>query len=250
MYRKDVDMNKFRVAYVVGVFFLMFLLPLRAEAQQFRLTKEVFSPSVERSGLIFEGKAVVDFDSNERRSNRQNYKFSVGEGISHMWWTEAELEFQKAPQESDIDAMGLKWRNIVQVTEEEEFMDVAVLLSYEIAWEEGVDDTIEWGILAQKQLGPFLHTANLIFWKQVDWDKSTDGGFSWSTIYLNDHPVKPGFEYYIEELDRDFPDDQRHYIGPVVYGKKERIFYETGLLFGITDNAADAFLKVDVGYMF
>lgn len=246
-YERTGIMNRFRVVSFLLMVMGLFLIASAAEA---RINKEVFSPEVVRSGLVFEGKAVLDLDGRERRHNRQNYKLSVGEGISHMWWTEAELELERRPQENDLDGIALEWRNIVQVTEEEEFMDVAVLLSYEIAWEEGVDDYIEWGLLAQKQLGPFLHTANLIFFRQVDWDKDNDGGFAWSTIYLWEHPIKPGFEYYVEEMERSFPNDQRHYIGPVIYRKKERIFYEAGIFLGITEPAADAFLKFNIGYIF
>lgn len=132
-------------------------------------------------------------------------------------------------------------------------LDAGILLAgvYNTA---GGADKIEGGLLLGKKTENFQYLGNFIAEREVGEDSGddTEYGMRFSGAYkMSDH-FKPGLEWFSEfgDFDNDF-DEQEHQFGPVVYGHiGEKLGYDAGVLFGVSDEAPDAVLKLNLEYHF
>jgi hypothetical protein len=127
------------------------------------------------------------------------------------------------------------------------WLDFAIFAEYSRATDRNEADTVELGLLFQKQHLQMLHTLNL-FWEKpvgalaepIDTFK-----YAWQSRYLLNRYFQPGIEVYGEIEDINNPgtfNQQQFRLGPMFAGSyslgdilgKGKIKYEAGYLFGAT----------------
>lgn len=222
---------------------------------------KLYAPYVDKGELELEYFGSNSFDSDDAKDHAQKHEISVGYGVNDFWKTELYTIFEKEPQDH-IEFDALEWENIFQFTERGEYwLDAGGSLAYEWTPEGGKPDAIEARLLLAKNTEKFTHILNLIAEKEVGSGDREDleGGFIWSSRYLYSPLFQPGFEISSDfgELEETGSfDDQEHYIGPVVYGtipfetgeEDEGLTYRIGYLFGVSDEAADGQLLLELEY--
>ncbi len=227
--------------------------------------KEVYSPFVQQGELEVEAKGLYDFDHAKDKNAVQEYKNSVGYGVTDRWVTEFYGEFERQPQEDDDGNIGissvkfthLEWENRYQLTRHGQYwLDAGLYFAYEIPVHKKDPGQIEGKILLEKSTGKWTHKANIIFNKEVGGGatQETTAGLALSSRYRLSGHVQPGIEYWIDfgQLRAHLPyDAQTHQIGPVVYGRLTRhVHYDIGFLFGISEAAPRGELKWVIEYEF
>lgn len=240
--------NHSKKVVVVGFIFLssLFLgMPREAWA-----TKKVYSPIVEKGELELEWRGGIDFDEREDKDNKQKQKYAVGYGVTDRWFTEIYGEIEKDAEQGEFDFTTIEWENIVQLFEQGQYwIDAGLYLAYETTVKDNTPENLEAKILLEKSLPHFTHTANFIFEKQMgDGDEEDlEGGFAWSSRYRWKEFLEPGIEFHAsfgELKESNSYQNQKHQLGPVVYGKLfNHIKYDVGYLYGITDAAPEGTLK-------
>src|SRR5579885_2091605 len=177
-------------------------------------------PIVEYREREFENASGVSFDkSNSGLNNGQSYVNEIEYGLFPWWEPGIELELAADPGEN---------------------------LRYD-ATSCADADSFTFGPLVQKEqiLGSLdlLHTANLLFSKEVGRNRSdeTPVSIAWQTR-LRLHPMfEPGIEYYGDFLPiegRDATGEPQHRLGPGLFGlvnfyQYGKLRYEVGYLFGL-----------------
>ncbi|MCA9404947.1 MAG: FTR1 family protein [Candidatus Omnitrophica bacterium] len=183
--------NKSRVLWRKAVVGAMVFLGILMLPQAVHATKKVYSPIVHGGELEFEWKGSYDIDNRDDKDGKQKQKFGIGYGAKDWWFTEVEAEIEREALEEEYDFKALEWENKFQLTEQGEyFLDFGFLFAYETTVNEKAPDKIEGKFLFEKSFEQFVHTANIIFEKQVGGgaEEETEAGFAWSTRYL-EYPV-------------------------------------------------------------
>lgn len=218
-------------------------------------TKTVDSPVVESHELVIGVGGQVDFDRRDSKNNEQLYKYSVGYSFVDHWFTEFAGESAKVADSDNFEFTALEWTNRFQLLEQEKhWLNAGLSFSYQTTVEEKTADMIEAKILLEKSLGKFTHIANIILEKEVGGGthEQTAGGFAWSSSYHLNEYFQPGIELHSDygELRQNLAyTKQAHQLGPVFYGKiGERVNYDIGYLFALTDPAPEGELKFILEY--
>jgi hypothetical protein len=214
-------------------------------------TKKVYSPHVVKGEFELEYRGGVDFDDNAKKDGKEKHKTAVGYGATDWWFTELYVaRFEKANNNADLEYEGLEWENRFQISEPGAWwVDLGLYVAYEFAVEDEHSDKIESKLLLEKEMNRFVHKANLILESEVggDSEEALEGGVAWSTRYLLKEYFEPGVEWHGEfgafEDDLSW-DEQKHLLGPVIYGKiGDHVKYDVGYLFGVSDAAPQGELK-------
>lgn len=245
--------------------FIMLSAGLLAWPQDAHAVKRVYLPYVEKGELEIEHKGQYRWDDDEDIDGAQAYLFSVGYNFTDVWFSEVGVELAKA-RHHDTKAEVIEWENRFQISETGAWWaDTGLLLEYEFALHGDDPDKIEGKLLFAKEVDVFLHALNVTLESElggtelndegaeVDQEHDLEGGFSWSSRYRLRQEFEPGVEYHADfgslEHGEDF-EEQKHQVGPVVYGKIGPVKYDAGVLFGVSDAAADVELKWIVEYEF
>ena len=221
---------------------------------------KVYSPIVEPGEFELEMRGHTTFDSDPAKHDQQQYKFEAGYGIADRWFTSIGTTAAKQA-DGALQNQEVFWENIIQLTEQgEHWVDVGLYLEYAIANGAGTPNELETKLLLEKSVGKFVHTANLVFVREVGNGASTATNFeyAWRSRYFVSAAVQPGIEIYGEmgEVGHVLPSNQQdHRIGPVLYGvldatSRGKIKYEVGYLFGVSDAAPNGTLKFNIEYEF
>lgn len=214
-------------------------------------TKKVYSPYVEKGELELEWRGNYINDDDDAEDGAQKEKLAVGYGLTDFWFTELYAVFEKeGASGADFDFTDVEWANRFALTEPGEYwLDVGLYTAYEASLRGGSADTAEVKLLLAKQIGKFSNYANLIVEKKVGENASggAEAGLAWSTRYHYQPYFEPGFEYHAgfgELNESEDYRDQKHQLGPVIYGDLPQGFkYDVGYLFGVSDAAPDGELK-------
>jgi len=218
-------------------------------------THKVYSPNVERGEAELEMRAHTTFDSDPAKDDQQKYKFEAGYGIADKWFTAIGSTVAK-DSNGDLQNQEVFWENIIQLTEQGEYwVDAGLYLEYAVARGAGTPDEIESKLLLEKSVGNFLHTANLVFVREVGSGaaNTTNFEYAWRSKYFISRELEVGVEIYGEmgEFGHVLPSNQQdHRIGPVISGKLGQSKYELGYLFGASDAAPNGTLKFNIEYEF
>lgn len=217
-------------------------------------TQRVYSPHVSQGELELEYLGRVDFDDDPDKDRAQKQKFAVGYGVTDRWFTEIYGEIEReGGAEGDEDGFeftAVEFENRLELTEPgETWVDVGLYFAYEIATKDDGHDKVEGKLLLEKETGVLSHRLNLILEREVGNGASndTEGGLAWSTRWRAHEAVEPAVEWF-----SDFGalgsgtswDEQKHSVGPALYGKiSPHIGYEVAYLFGVSDAAPDGEIK-------
>ena len=230
-------------------------------------TKKVYSPIVHKGELEIEARGSYDFDTRDEKDGKQEQKYAVGYGVTDFWFTEVYGEVKKTPEELEEGSEespekkwefeSVEWENRFQLAEQGEWwIDTGLYFAYEFAAKHKDPDKIEVKLLLEKQLGDFVHTANLIVEREIGGETADDeekepheweGSVAWSTRYRWQQWLEPGIEVWFDlgELKKIHSfNEQNDQIGPVIYGKiGDHVKYDVGYLFGISEEAPAGTLK-------
>jgi len=227
------------------------ILPHHAEA------KKVYSPIVEAGEVEFEYLLDYSLDSDPTKNTNTRHQFELEYAITDRWLTSVTGGFRKLPSQR-FAYQGMKWENIYQLFAQGEYwLDAGLYLEYFIP--QGLSNNphgLEFKLLLEKQTGHLIHTANILFKKELGNHASnkTQAAYAWKTTWRWHRYLEPGIEAYgsIGTLgnSKTFP-QQSHQIGPVLTGKLRNGFtYEAGYLFGLTTNTDQGLIKFVIGYEF
>lgn len=246
------DRRSFR-ASPAGVAVVLILSGVMGFAPAAHANKTVKSPYVEQGEFELESKTGYDIDGDENTDGAWKEVLGAGYGVTDFWFTEAEVEFARAGRQgADPETKALKWENKFQLTQPGEFfVDVGAAAEY-VYNTAGDADKVEGKLLLGKQLEKVNLLANAIVKREVGSEASDENEyeFSWSASYRYAPNFEPGLEMYNEvgNFEGDF-DEQTHRIGPVAYGDLGGgIKYDAGVLFGVSESAPDATLKLILEY--
>lgn len=228
------------------------LMPLEAHADYLKL----YSPRVEKGELAAELDLNYNKDTEKDVDKYFSQVVALEYGVTDWWQTELGGEIEKENGGSN-ELTHIKFENVFAPWKPgENFVDAGLYVELEKGTQGGETDNIETQLLLEKNTGDFVHTANLKLEHAVgknadnaDWGS----GLAWRTKYRYDKAFEPGVEYYAdfgEFKDNLSFSEQEHQIGPVIQGKIGKVKYDTGALFGISDAAADATVKLNLEYEF
>jgi len=219
--------------------------------------KKVYSPIVEQGEVELEYSLDYSVDADPAKNTSARHQFELEYGVTDRWMTAIYGDFRKRPGQA-FTYQGLKWENIYQLFEQgERWLDAGLYFEYILPQRSlNKPDAAEFKLLLEKQHGRLIHTANLIFKKELGAraTKNTTVGYAWRSKWRWKRFLEPAIELYgslgevgnTKSLSR-----QSHQIGPVVIGKlRSGLTYEVGYLFGLTTGSDQGLLKFIIGYEF
>lgn len=218
---------------------------------------DVDSPYVEKGIMEVEMKNRVDFDSRSSEDRFRQHEVGVGYGVTNWWGIEIGGEWERNPG-SGYQFTATEIENVFQLTDPGEYwLDAGLEAKYEISHESGGADKVELFALLAKQTNQFTHVANIGIEQEVaesSRNRNPELAAKWMTRYNWKPMINPGIEYYGEYGEMSDPsdyDDQKHRLGPVLYGKLGHGFkYELGWLFGLSKATEDHAVKFNIEYEF
>ena len=256
------EKNKSADKKVMASFLVIFSTGLLLTSHSAFAFPKVYSPIIQKGEVEIEHEGLYTFDKRNEKNRAQTEKFSIGVGVTDRWATEVYGEVENNREEGKgMDFQNVEWENRFQFFEQGQYwFDAGFYIAYEFAAKDRAADKLEAKLLLEKQLGDFVHTANLILEREVDGSvpegeekekHDWQGGVAWSTRYRWKQFLEPGIEvhYDAKELNKRHNfNEQELQVGPALSGKIGPIKYDIGYLFGISDAAPDGVLKWIVEY--
>ena len=207
-------------------------------------------PIVDYREFEFEHNGDTTFDKRKSgKSNNQSYTNELEVGAAPFWTFGLEAE-SAAPPGQNFRYEATTFENFFQLTPQGKYWaDLGFFAEYSHAASRRDADSFTFGPLVQKEAPSVLgvrslHTANLLFSKQVGRNRTDDTPFfyAWQSRLIL-HPLfEPGFEVFGQVNNIEAPGklaDQQHRIGPMFAGLYSlapygTIKYEAGYLVGLT----------------
>jgi hypothetical protein len=219
---------------------------------------KVYSPIVEGGELELEVRGHVLSDGDDDVDGARTDKYEIGYGFTDNWFSSVFFEYEKEADQ-DYSHTATAWENIFQLTEQGRYwLDAGVYLEYETPADGDRPDKLEAKVLLEKSLSSTVHTANLVFEREVGSgaDHEVEVGYAWRSKWRVDPRFEPALEFYggLGSLDRlTLSSSQEHVAGPVLLGTlragvKSAVSYELGYLFGLTGASPDGVFKWLVEY--
>jgi hypothetical protein len=204
---------------------------------------KVYSPIVEEGELEFELRGHGSFARPSSNADIQAHRFEISYGVNSWWATGLFGEMQQNP------GSGLRYgvtgfENIFQLTPQGKYWaDLGLYLEYNRGARKDDTDEFEVKFLFEKQIQPFILTANLVFAKETGRSASTGVSFEYTAVAKT--PVTRGIDLGVQVLGElgklghfdAFP-RQQFAVGPVLSGITRignlpgKLKYEIGYLFG------------------
>ncbi len=209
------------------------------------VVSKIYHPYVQPLEKEIELRTVYEKDDD--LSDHQKYKLAYGQSFSDTLFGEIYLIGSKGGSDAlEIEAYEaeLKW----QITEQGEYSADWGLL-FELEKEEGGEWEASSAVLAEREWGRFVGTANLAL--IYEWgDKVEDELESKLALQLR-YRHSPRFEPAIEF----FSGEGYKGIGPLIMGREilgpaKRLRWELGSIFGIGGDSPDLTIKTSLEYEF
>jgi hypothetical protein len=242
-------MKKFKYALLSCA--LSSLCAFQAQADDLK----VYQPRVEKGELAAEANLNYDFDHRDEMDGYFSQVVGFEYGLTDWWQVELAGEIEKEDGENN-KLTNYKWENIFAPWKPgENWMDAALYVELEKGAHSDDPNNFEAKALLEKDVGKFANTANLKAEHEFgpNHEDSWGTGIALQTKYRYDQKFEPGIEYYGDFgtfHDKLSFNDQSHQIGPVAQGKIDHVKYDTGVLFGLSDAAPDATVKLNLEYEF
>lgn len=209
---------------------------------------KIYHPYVDAMEQELEWRAVYQDQQPEQHDNRQLHRFAYGRAFGERWFGEIYLVGEKSSEQSfDLEAMELEART--QLTEQGEYWaDWGLLFELEKEfgrdiWEAGI------GIIAEKEIGPWSVTANLIAsqeWGQ-DISDELESTLGIQSRYRLSRSFEPGLEFHSGQDTKAF--------GPIIMGNiptgvRRSVHWELGWLLGLEGDSPDNSIRAGIEYEF
>ena len=245
--------------------------------------EDVMTPDIEKGEREFE--FAYGTDRNDAGKYESALELSFGAGVTDRWATELGVEFERERGEH-MKYSGIEWENrLGLIIDEEAPVALSLLVGFERPREraEGWSSTL--GLLSETTVDRFLVNANLLVERTWDADSEDEGdedeegddedgddedgeeeddeeearttlGYQWQVLYRHSHRIYYGVQGMGELGEWDDwakRDDQEHKVGPAIFGRLktaggQRLNYNAGLLFGVTDGTPDYTLRLKLEY--
>lgn len=220
---------------------------------------KVYSPIIEQHVLELELRGDRTVDPASARNDRQSHLFELAYGVNSWWYTALFGVLDKPPQAGQRYS-ATAWENIFQLTPQGKYWaDVGLYLEYRKSHLADEPDEFESKLLLEKDAGPLVLTANLIFNREIGTDAGKGVGFEYA-VRAN-YPWRRGIQFGVEAYGEpgrltgfEPVAAQSHIIGPVIsgqfnIGQLPGIFgYNIGYLFGLTPGSPNGTAKWELEY--
>lgn len=235
----------------IGLASIAFSQPANAHG-----TSVIYSPHLHGAGEVaLETKGAYQIDAHDDE-DAWGGEVVVGYGVTSWWHSELGFEFS-GHQDEDTDVSALVFENIFQLTPHGTWpVDVGIKIDYAKSLL-GEADEIGAKLLLEKEIGQFTNISNIGIAREIGEDSGDDNeyNFAYGLSYNVNETFAIGGEWHSDfgtlENDSDDFDEQSHRVGPVAYGEiGHGVHYETGVLFGVSDEAPDAEIKAVLEYEF
>lgn len=216
----------------------------------------LYSPYVHHEGEFgVESKNAYQIDAHDDE-DAWGGELALGYGVTSWWHTEAGVEFS-GHEDEGTDFTALIWENVFQLAPKNAWpVDVGLKFDYAHSIDGGANE-IGGKLLLAKDVGQFTNVANIGLAREIGEDSEDENeyNFAYGLSYNVNESFAIGGEWHSDfgtfENDSDDFDEQSHRIGPVAYGEvSEGVLFETGILFGVSDEAPDAEIKAVLEYEF
>ncbi len=217
----------------------------------------VYSPRVEKGELEFEHRGIVTDDEDPSKDGELKMKNGLGYGVTDWWFVEAYAEHEREPGGS-LKFEAIEVESLFQLTQPGQYWaDFGFVVEYAMPMKGGHDE-IEFGPLIEKQIGPTVHTANLIISKETG--RGVDSyklEYAWASRWRLSPHFEPGVEAYGEPGEfRNFSPqrDAEHKIGPAIRGNiplgvgPGKLHYEAAYLLGLTKGTPEGTFRWHLEY--
>jgi high-affinity iron transporter len=213
-------------------------------------------PNVDYREIEIEHNFSSTFDKRSDRNHDISSPVEIGVGILPFWKIELEGEIERHPGEK-TQWEATTFENYFMLTEPGKYwLDFAIFAEFARANKRDDPNTVELGLLFQKEHMNWLHTLNL-FWEKQLGSKAEPidtVSYAWQTRYRLNQYFQPGIEFYgeIEDINHAGSfNDQQFRVGPMFAGSvsladvfgKGKIKYEAGYLFGATSETEKGTLR-------
>lgn len=199
------------------------------------------------------GTGKVSGEDRERVSS-----LGLGYGATEYWFSE--LYFKREDQGSEGLSIA-EWENKFQLTETGKYqVDVGLITEIEAPLQGGHPYEFKIGPLFQTAFGKIQINTNLLFERTFgggsDQEHITEAGYQWQVKYRWRKELEFGAQGFGEmgEWDHwDSYDEQKHRIGPAIFGKfslggKQAIKYNAAWLYGISEATENHTLRMQIEY--
>ena len=218
-------------------------------------------PNIDYREVEIEHNYSLTFDKRAEANHNATSPTEIGLGVLPFWFVELEGEFSKVPGEGwSFDAV--TFENYFMLTEPGQYwLDFSIFAEYARAQKRNDPDSVELGLLFQKEDMNVLNTLNLYWEKPIGHNAEPIDTvkYAWQTRYRLNQYFQPGIEFYGEIEDVSHPgrfNDQQFRIGPMFAGSYNlsevggagKIKYEAGYLFGATSATEDGTLRTRFEY--
>lgn len=216
---------------------------------------KLYAPYVEKGEVAAEANWNFSADHRPEQDNYFSQVYALEYGATSWWKTEFGAEVEKENGDSN-KLTNIKWENVIAPWKPgENWLDAAFYVEVEKAARDHEPNNAELKLLLEKDFGKIATIANIGAAHQFGPDHQTgwDGTGALRVGYRMNKLFEPGVEYYADlgKLnDMGNYNNQQHLAGPVVYGQYGKIKYDTGVLFGVSKNAPDTTVKLNLEYEF
>jgi hypothetical protein len=231
--------------------------PLPAAAE-FRVRQ----PTVVPGEVAIEHNGSYAFDPSPRKNDEQSYTLELEFAATNFWLMEIEGEAGRDPgPDNHTRFTALTWENTFQLTEPGEYWaDFGFFAEYSRALPNIGADSITFGPIIRKAIGPTINTLNFFIAKEVGAHAAGQAqvNFAWQTRFTLNPLIEPGIEIFSQPgpLGQfNSLSQQDHRAGPVLYGTLRnigpgKINYQLGYLFGLTSATPQGTVKWLLEYEF
>jgi len=221
---------------------------------------KIYTPLVVKGENELEMRGFYKKDNSPAQDGSQQYRLSVGRGITNNWAFEFYDIVSRAPGQS-LRSRQLEMENRFQLTPLGKYWaNFGLLQGLQIPLESGQPYEFELMPIVEKQVGRALAAANLSFERQFGANRESGTIFSYRVRfeYLLYRPFSPALEFHGEPgpIGRfGAMPTQRQQVGPAFYGvgyfnNGRTFYYSTALLFGLTAASSDVTLAFRFEYEF
>lgn len=231
-------------------------MPAVSQAEEYK----IYTPLVVKGENELEARGFYKKDNSAAQDGSQQYRLSVGRGITNNWAFEFYDVASRSPGQS-LRSRKLELENRFQLTPMGKYWaNFGLLQGLEVPLESGQPYELELIPIIEKQAGRGLVAANLSFERQFGPNRATGTIFGYRVRfeYLLYRLFSPAVEFHGEPgpIGRFAAvPAQRHQVGPAFYGvgyfsNGRTFYYSTALLFGMTRDSPDMTVAFRLEYEF
>ncbi|MDC0088505.1 hypothetical protein OAI12_00645 [Porticoccaceae bacterium] len=209
---------------------------------------KIYHPYVQETEQELEFRAITQNQQPRSPDNNQLYRLAYGRSLNDRWFAEVYLTGDQSDAAGfDLRAieLELKW----QLTEQGEYWADWGML-FELA--KAIDDNIyeiSSGIIVEKELGNWSHTANFIVEQEwgADIIDELESTLTMQSRFRYSQLLEPGIEFYKGQ--------NTFAIGPVLMGElrwglRQKLKWQSGAIFGLDEKSPDLTLRLLLEYEF